>query len=148
MSQRCYSEINLHVTWHVKGNLPTLRDDIEHQVHRYLHDRIAAETDVRCHAIGGTDDHLHIVASVPATLTVSEWIGRLKGGSAHYVNNVIANRKVLQWQTGYGVVSFGTQQLPWVTDYVRRQREHHAAGSEQARLEQTTSGQDPPAEAG
>jgi len=32
-------------------------------------------------------------------------------------------------------VSFGTKDLPWVVDYVRNQREHHACGTVQERLE-------------
>lgn len=31
------------------------------------------------------------------------------------------NRKALEWQRGYGVVSFGKRNLEWVLDYVRRQ---------------------------
>ena len=52
--------------------------------------------------------------------------------------------KVLQWQIGYGVVSFGTRELPWVVDYIRNQREHHAAGSVYDRLERISElGEEP-----
>ena len=43
--------------------------------------------------------------------------------------------KTLQWQTGYGVVSFGTGDLDWVKAYVRNQRQHHAEGKISDRLE-------------
>ena len=43
MSLRAYSEINLHVVWHVKHNEPVLQDEIEMQLHRYLRGR-AMET--------------------------------------------------------------------------------------------------------
>jgi hypothetical protein len=33
------------------------------------------------------------------------------------------------------VVSFGKKQLPWVQDYIARQKEHHANGRLQERLE-------------
>jgi hypothetical protein len=36
------------------------------------------------------------------------------------------------------VVSFGTRNLEWVKGYVRNQREHHAKGTLQDRLERTT----------
>ena len=90
-----------------------------------------------------------MVVSVPPELTVSEWIGQMKGASAHYINNLIANRKVLEWQPGYGVVSFGTKDLPWVVDYVRKQRVHHAQGKTHARLERVEAVEEgKPAEAG
>jgi hypothetical protein len=47
-------------------------------------------------------------------------------------------QKVLEWQAGYGVVSFGTGDLPWVIEYVRNQREHHARATVHDRLERIT----------
>lgn len=135
MSLRAYSEINLHITWHVKDNSPVLRDEIELPLHRFLRSR-AVETDsVYCHGIGGTDDHLHLVVTVGPTVPISEWVGTLKGSSSHFINHRIVNREVLSWQVGYGVVSFGIKDLPWILDYVANQREHHAAGKTFARLE-------------
>jgi hypothetical protein len=43
--------------------------------------------------------------------------------------------KVLVWQTGYGVVSFGTGDLKWVVDYVRNQKQRHSRGRTVDRLE-------------
>ena len=135
MPRNVYSEINLHITWHVKDNAPALKEAVERQVQRFLRGRALEEPGVYWHDIGGTDDHLHLVVSIPPTLLISEWIGALKGSSSHYLNQEIANRQVLHWQAGYGVVSFGTKDLGWVADYVRRQREHHARGAVRERLE-------------
>jgi hypothetical protein len=77
-------------------------------------------------------------------LTISEFIGQIKGVSSHDVNEQFALRgKVLQWQAGYGVVSFGTQDLEWVKQYIRNQREHHASGKVADRLERITELEDP-----
>jgi hypothetical protein len=46
--------------------------------------------------------------------------------------------QVLQWQTGYGAVSFGTGDLGWVKEYIRNHREHHAHGRIHDRLERIT----------
>ena len=43
--------------------------------------------------------------------------------------------RVLEWQAGYGVVSFGTRAMEWVCEYIRKQKEHHAKGSVHDRLE-------------
>jgi len=135
MPRNVYSEIHLHITWHTKGNQPALVDEIEHQLHRYLKQRALHTSGVFVHAIDGVADHVHLAVSVPPTISVSEWIGDLKGASAHFINGEISNRKVLEWQTGYGVVSFGTKDLPWVIEYVRNQKKHHAQGQVQDRLE-------------
>ena len=148
MSLRAYSEINLHFTWHVKDDNPVLRNEVETQLGRFLRGKVVETPGAYFHEIGGTDDHVHLVVSVPPTMQPSEWIGQLKGASSHFINHRIANRGVLAWQTGYGVVSFGSKDLPWVTAYVRNQRKHHAAGTTHERLERTDAPEGKPAEAG
>jgi putative transposase len=142
MARRAYSEINLHLVWHVKDNQPALSDEIRAPLYRYLRGRALQQTGVFWHDVGGTNDHVHIAVSVPPTLMPSELIGELKGASAHYINHEIANRKILEWQTGYGVVSFGTKDLPWVLEYVRNQPKHHADGTTFERLERAEADED------
>ena len=45
-------------------------------------------------------------------------------------------------QRGYGVVSFGKAHLDWVLDYIKHQREHHAHGRLEARLEMWEASQE------
>ncbi len=135
MPRNVYSEINLHITWHTKKRAAVIVDGIERQLFQFIQHKIAETSGVELHAIGGTADHVHLAVSIPPTLNISEWIGQIKGASAHYVNHRIANRRVLEWQTGYGVVSFGAKGLRWVAEYIRNQKEHHASGSTHERLE-------------
>ena len=142
MPKNVYSEINLHITWHTKLNKPVLTGSVEQRLHHFLEHQVRKVKDVIFHAIGGIEDHIHLVASIPPSLLISEWIGKLKGGSSFYINHEIVNRKLLDWQEGYGVVSFGTKDLPWVIRYVKNQREHHAKGKVFKRLERITSDDD------
>ena len=139
MSKNFYSEINLHIVWHTKTSLPLLTPIIEPIAYRCLRKRIVDTEDVFLYEIGGTETHVHIAVTIPPTLTISKWIGELKGGTSHDVNQQSGhNHKVLEWQVGYGVVSFGTKDVDWVKGYIRRQREHHARGSAEDRLERIT----------
>jgi putative transposase len=136
MSRQFYSEINLHIVWHTKNSLPLLTPTIEPLAHRELRRRIVETPGTFLHAIEGTPTHVHLAVTVPPTLLISDFLGQLKGGSSHGVNHAgIGNSKLLQCQGGYGVVSFGTRDLPWVVAYIENQREHHARGTMQERLE-------------
>ena len=97
------------------------------------------------HAIGGTETHVHVAIGVLPTLLPSEFIGQLKGALSHEVNKQLkVCGKPLQWQAGYGIVSFGTGHLEWVKRYIRNQREHHAKGTVSQRLERFTAVADAP----
>ena len=136
MSRDYYSEINLHVVWHTKLSMPLLTPPVEAFAHRHIKHRLLAEEGVILHAVGGTEDHVHIAITLAPTVLINELIGRIKGSSAHATNQHFGKGdKVLEWQRGYGVVSFGTLNLPWVKAYVENQREHHAQGTLQDRLE-------------
>jgi putative transposase len=138
MSRNYYSEINLHITWHTKDSAPLLTEKIEPLAHRALRKRLL-DSGVLVHEIGGTENHVHLCISIPPTVTISDLIGQLKGGSSHDVNQEVGRaEKVLQWQAGYGVVGFGTRDLPWVCEYVRNQKEHHESGRCFDRLERFT----------
>jgi putative transposase len=135
MPKHVYSEINLHITWHTKRSDPVIVETIEERLHHFLEHAVRHTKDAIFHAVNGTEDHIHLVATVPPSLLVSDWIGKLKGSSSFYINHEIVNRKLLDWQEGYGVISFGTRDLDWVVQYVRNQKEHHAHGTAQHRLE-------------
>jgi putative transposase len=145
MSRNYYSEINLHIVRHAKNSSPLLTPTVEPIAHRALKKRIIETAGAFVHEIGGTETHVHIAVTIPPTLTISQWIGELKGGTSHDVNEQIGKRqKALQWQVGYGVVSFGTRDLEWVTAYIRNQRQHHAKSTAPDRLERITQFDDKP----
>lgn len=148
MSKSYYSEINLHLTWHTKLSRPLLTPEVEVMTFACLREKAAALGDIYIHEIGGTETHIHVAVSIEPTVLICELIGALKGYSSHEVNRRLGlKQKVLQWQTGYGVVSFGTGDLPWVTAYIRNQKEHHARGKTHERLERIHRFDDAPPEA-
>ncbi len=127
MSNR--SEINFHITWHTKDNLPLITPKLEPGLWAFIKNRIVTMPNVYFHAIGGIPNHIHLAASFYPPFEIDRWIGEMKGASSHEFG------KALQWQKGYGVVSFGTRDLAWVVDYVRNQKERHRVGNLSDRLE-------------
>jgi len=113
----------------VKSSLPIISAEIEPRLYRFIRNYALKTVGPIFDEIGGIETHIHIAVTIPPTLLISEWIGQVKGASSHYVNHQLANRKMLDWQTGYGVVSFGTKDLEWVIRYIRNQKEHHEQGT-------------------
>jgi putative transposase len=106
MARNYYAEINLHVTWHTKESASQLEPKIEAIVHHFLRGKCINTSGVYIHEVGGIETHVHLCLSVQPTIAISEFIGQLKGASSHEVNQKLG-QKVLEWQAGYGVVSFG-----------------------------------------
>ncbi len=134
MATHVFHEIYVHLTWHTKDDSPILTPTLEPLVHNVLTNRCHQTKGVYLHALNGTPNHVHLAINIEPQIAVSELIGELKGFSAHEINER-QRMKRLEWQRGFGVVSFGKKQLPWVQNYIARQKEHHANGRLQPRLE-------------
>src|SRR2546423_11624476 len=93
MSRNYYSETNLHIGWQTKGSVPLLTPNIEPLAHRFLKKRIIDTPGAFFHEIGGTETHVHIVVTGPPTLLISDFIGKLKGGTSHDVNQAPAGTR-------------------------------------------------------
>jgi putative transposase len=143
MSKNYYAEINLHIVWHTKNSAPLLKPEIETVAHGAIRKRVFDTPGVFFHEIGGTENHVHLAVSILPTLLISTFIGELKGGSSHLINQSFpAQAERFAWQVGYGVVSFGTGDLKWVVRYIQKQKEHHRCGKVHDRLERITEVED------
>lgn len=80
-----------------------ITERIEPLLHAFLKNKIIATPDTYFHAVGGVADHIHIAVSVRPTLSLDDWIGKLKGASSHEMG------KACNGKNGYGIVSFGTK---------------------------------------
>jgi REP element-mobilizing transposase RayT len=137
MAGHVYHEIYLHITWHTKDDSPLLTPQFELVVHEVLRNRCHETKGVYFHGINGTTTHIHLAVNIEPHVTISELVGELKGFSSHEVNKR-ERMKRLEWQRGFGVVSFGKMNLPWVQNYIARQKEHHAAGTLEDRMERVS----------
>ncbi len=132
-----------HIVWSTKGRLPLITENIEIELYEYIKNKCHG-LECSLHAIGGMDDHLHLVLSIPPSMAVSEVVRRIKGSSSHFVNRIPPSPNALPspnqessfaWQREYGVFSLGGQQLDRAVAYVINQKEHHTQGSIERFLE-------------
>ena len=149
-STHVYSEIHLHLNWHTKNNAPFLRGEKEIRTHAFLRDYCEQSKGIRFLGLGGTEDHVHLLIQMEPFVTLSDWVGKIKGTCSHAINEEFgrgagrgagqasggaAGRTSLQWQRGFGAVSFGLHDLKALERYVGGQEEHHGKGKINATLE-------------
>ena len=123
-----YWRLFYHFVWGTKNRESLIADEWERSLHNVIVAK-AKELGAFVYRAGGTDDHVHLVASVPPKIALSTFIGQVKGNSSHFVNHVLRPKVPFAWQAEYGILSFGGKQLDRVVQYVMNQRQHHAEGS-------------------
>ncbi len=88
---------------------------------------IAKKNGFKALIVGGTDDHVHILLSLPATMPLAKALQLLKGVSSRWMNDT--HTKGFSWREGYGAFTLGVSQKARTIDYIKRQDEHHRTRS-------------------
>ena len=86
---------------------------------------IARENQFQAVEIGGVEDHIHLLISLSATITIAKAMQLLKGGSSKWIHDTFPEHRTFAWQKKYGSFSVSISQLDTVIAYIRRQKEHH-----------------------
>ncbi|MFZ2490103.1 MAG: transposase [Thermoanaerobaculia bacterium] len=76
-----------------------------------------------CLEIGGTADHLHLLAGLKATHRMSDFLRDVKRATSSWARDTVL--PTFAWQDGYGAFSVSQGVCPKVVQYIRRQEEHH-----------------------
>ncbi len=135
-STHVFSELFAHANWHTKNDEPLLTPGtIEPWVHRQICEYCTEVKGIHFKEVGGTADHVHLVFQFEPTIKLSEFLGQVKGAVSYKANRHFA-RQAIEWQRGYGMVTFSTRHLGTFVEYVRNQKRHHAEGTAIEVLEQ------------
>ena len=76
-------------------------------------------------AVGGVEDHLHLLVLLPGPLSVSTAIQLIKGGSSKWIHDEFPQRRSFAWQEGYGAFGVGISQMDQTVSYINSQKKHH-----------------------
>ena len=118
------SNILIHIVFSTKNRVPLIRPEIEPELYPYLVSTCQA-CHCPAHAVGGTDDHVHLVYSFGRTVTTAQLIEEIKKSSSKWIKTKGQPYGHFTWQAGYGAFSIGQSQLEAVRQYIAGQREHH-----------------------
>ena|SRR6266480_2557950 len=86
---------------------------------------IARRNDMKALIVGGVEDHIHILLSLPATMPIAKAMQLVKGGSSKWIHETFPEQQLFAWQKKYGAFSVSVSQLDAVMNYIQNQREHH-----------------------
>ena len=116
--------LHYHLIWTTRQREPLI-DAPREQIVRSTLQAKARALGLVLHAIGGIEDHIHVVVSIPPAVTVAACVKHFKGATSRRVNQMFPAPPRFAWQAEYGAVTLGERSLPRAIDYVQRQRQHH-----------------------
>ena len=79
-----------------------------------------------CLAIGGMEDHVHLLVALCSTVTLGQLMKAIKGATAHMISDEIKPGDWFAWQPNYAAFAVSPSHVPRVVRYIVNQQEHHA----------------------
>jgi len=117
-----YVSSHFHIVYSTKGREPSIPEKIQPKLWAYMAG-IAKNHGILALAIGGIEDHLHALISLPATMSIARAVQLLKANSSRWMNEHRPTR--FEWQEGYFACSVSRSQIPRASKYIANRREHH-----------------------
>ena len=116
-----YTQNVVHIVFSTKDRRRTIPPNLQERLWPYMAG-ICKNLGAFLHAIGGTEDHVHLLIEIPAALSLSKAVQDIKTNSSRWVSG---ERQIFAWQKGYGAFSVSHSSASSVIRYIENQEKHH-----------------------
>ncbi len=116
-----FHSLHFHIIFSTKDRRPLIRADWRPRLHEYLGGTVRGLGGV-AEAVGGVDDHVHLLVSLGTTVAVADVVRELKKASSVWARQ---HEQEFAWQEGYGVFSASWTHAQELRRYIANQEEHH-----------------------
>ncbi len=121
-----FTRLLFHVVFSTKHRAPRILDAWRDDLHGYIGGIVRNRRGDLLTA-GGIEDHVHLLIRWPTTVSVADMLRDIKTNSSLWRHEL--GDEEFAWQTGYGCFSVSPSERDAVSNYIARQREHHAKQS-------------------
>lgn len=118
-----YAQNRVQVVFSTKERKRLIDPAIQGRLWKYVAG-IAQNHGVHVLAVGGVEDHLHVLLDLPPMLPLAKAIQTIKANSSKWMSEHRGTRD-FAWQEGYGAFSVSASNAKAVVHYIENQTEHH-----------------------
>ncbi len=119
-----FIKLDIHLIFHIKPACPFIRQDNLPTLFAYIGGIIRAVGGVP-YIVGGMSNHVHILTSLPKTMSLSDFVKQIKIESSRWIKTLDTTYHTFSWQDGYAVFSVSSSILEKTKAYIQNQAEHH-----------------------
>ena len=119
-----YSSCLMHIVFSTKERRRAITSGLRERLWAYI-GGIARENGMKALAVGGTDNHVHVLLWLQSTIPLAKAVQLIKGGSSKWIHETFPAHAGFAWQEGYGAFSVGMSGVNDTVAYIESQEEHH-----------------------
>lgn len=118
-----YCSSLFHCVFSTRERRKVIAPDLQERLWAYM-GGIARENGMMALGVGGTEDHAHLLLSLPSTMNIAGAMRKIKGGSSLWLHES-CGLTGFEWQKGYGAFTIGVSRMDATLVYIAGQTEHH-----------------------
>jgi putative transposase len=119
-----YTNLLYHIVFSTKERRQLITPAIEDELYSYIGGIIRNQKGVQLE-INGITDHVHILAKLKPTPSLSDVVRDIKANSSKWLNEEKSKLHKFAWQDGFAAFSVSESQAPRVQAYIRNQKGRH-----------------------
>jgi putative transposase len=118
-----YLSLHFHIIFSTKQRSPWIVDTWRSRLHEYMGGTVRGLQGI-AEAIGGVEDHVHLLVGLRAVHALADVVRELKKASTAWVRDQGLEPE-FAWQEGYAAFTVSPNARGGVRTYIGRQVEHH-----------------------
>ena len=118
-----FTSLHYHIVFSTRDRRPVIAPDLRPRLWGYMGGILRDQGNTPL-AVGGTADHVHILAGLTPTRALADVMREVKAGSSRWVHEALGERD-FAWQEGYAAFTADFGSLDRARAYMARQAQHH-----------------------
>jgi REP element-mobilizing transposase RayT len=114
----------MHFVWTTKNREPYFSKKGRKRLFPYIQ-KIVESQKAELVAIGGVEDHVHILVRMHRLDEIYKLIRNIKSRSSSFIKKANKRCELFAWQNGYGIFAVSASLVNRMRKYVLNQEEHH-----------------------
>ena len=119
-----YTKLNIHIVFHVKSTGVCIKNEDLPKIFAYI-GGIVQNVGGYPVTVCGIENHIHILATLPKTMSVSEFVQKIKANSSRWIKTLDKYYESFAWQEGYGAFCVSPSLIKKTIHYIETQEQHH-----------------------
>ena len=119
-----YTNLLVHVIFSTKNREPFIKAKFKPDLHAYI-GGVVRELKGTAMIVGGTENHVHLLARLPAMSPVADVVRIVKANTSKWVHEKWPEEWGFGWQTGYAALTVSESKADGVRRYIADQENHH-----------------------
>jgi len=116
-----YAQNVIHVVFSTKDRRKLMSGEFRPRMWAYAAG-ICKKFDILVLAVGGMEDHIHLLIQIPPSLSLANAVNAIKSNTSRWADE---QGHKFAWQQGYAAFSVSASLVPTVVRYIQTQESHH-----------------------